>query len=116
MNTEEFQNLVLEKFSSMEKYFDKFQNPLDNLESRFDILQSQTKENTDCLKALIYSTEFIKAEYDKIIIDTAKIQGDISCIQENMSYLTKDLSTMEVVTANNYSDFSRLKSFRHIGT
>lgn len=42
-------------------------NRLDNLESQLGNLESQTKENTDFIKALMHQTEEIKAQFDGLL-------------------------------------------------
>ena len=100
------ENKILKAIENLDK---KFENKFDNLdkkfEKKFDTLESQVKENTQILKALQYSAEVNKAEHEQIITNITKIQGDISGLR-------KDLSTMEVVTANNYADLAKLKAVR----
>jgi len=84
MNNKEFQNIVLEELK---------------------ILKSQTSENTQILKALQHSAEVNKAEHDKMMLSIARIEGDVSTVK-------KDLSTIELVTANNYADLAKLKAVK----
>ena len=97
------------RFDNLEARFDKFEAQVnkrfDSVEKRLDILESQTKENTDILKALMHSAEVNKAEHDKMMIDIAHVQGDVAAVK-------KDLSTLELVTANNYADLARLKAVK----
>lgn len=85
---------ILEILKRLEFRFDK---GLGRLESKIDNLQSKVDEHTLILKALEHSVEVNKAEHDKMSNDMAKIQGDISEIK-------KDLSQLELVTANNWAD------------
>lgn len=122
MNNEEFQKTVLEKLSSLEKDIKDFKDlktdvksiktevkglnqRFDSLENRVGLLGSQTGENTQMLKALIHSSEVHKAELDNITLSVARIEGDVSAIK-------KDLSMVETITANNYSDIVKLKAIR----
>ena len=68
-------------------------------------LKVQVTENTQILKALEHSSEVNKAEHDKIINDVAKVQGDVTGIK-------KDLSRVEVATANNWVDIATLKAVK----
>ncbi|HSA05960.1 MAG TPA: hypothetical protein P5556_02140 [Candidatus Gastranaerophilales bacterium] len=91
------------RFDNLEHRFDKLEKRFDNLEQRFDLLEIQTKENTEMLRALVHSAEVNKAEHDQINITLAKMEG-------NQEALTKDLRTVEAVTANNYSFIVNLKT------
>jgi hypothetical protein len=68
-------------------------------------LESKIDEHTQILRALEHSAEVNKAEHDKMANDIAKIQGDVTGIR-------KDLSQVELVTANNWADIARLKSVK----
>ncbi|HUS89876.1 MAG TPA: hypothetical protein VMW91_11055 [Desulfosporosinus sp.] len=72
---------------------------------KFDTLSSQVQENTQILKALEHLAQVNKAEHDKMTLDLAEISGEVKSIQ-------KDLSTVELVTANNWSDIVKLKSVK----
>lgn len=91
MTNEEFQKIVLEKFSSVE----------DKLSS----IESQIKENTQILRALEHSAEVNKAEYDKIANDIAYIKGDISGLR-------KDIANVEIITSSNWNDIAKLKAIK----
>lgn len=49
--------------------------------------------------------EVNKAEHDNMIVDIAEIKGDVKSIK-------KDLSQVEMVTANNWADIARLKAIK----
>ena len=97
-----FDNLE-NKFDNLENRFDNLENRFDNLENRFDNLESQTKENTEMLKSLLHSAEVNRAEHDKMMIGIAHLEGEVTSIK-------RDLSTVEVVTANNYAELAKLKT------
>lgn len=82
-----------------------FGKRLDKLENKVDIIQIQTKENTDILQALMHSAEVNRADHDKMMVDIAHLQGDVTSIK-------KDLSTVELITANNYADIVKLKAVK----
>lgn len=66
-------------------------------------LETKIDEHTQILRALEHSSEVNKAEHDKMSNDIAKIQGDITGIK-------KDLSQVEIVTANNWAYIAKLKA------
>ncbi len=84
MENQEFQKTVLEELK---------------------ILKGQTDENTQMLKALIHASEVHKAGMDKLTIDVAHVKGDTTSIK-------KDLTTVERVTASNYTDIIELKALK----
>ena len=69
------------------------------------ILKNQMDENTQMLKALIHASEVHKADIDKLTFDVAHVQGNIVALR-------KDLTTVERVTASNYTDIIELKSIK----
>jgi hypothetical protein len=68
-------------------------------------LETKLDEHTLILRALEHSAQVNKAEHDKMSNDIAKIQGDVAGIR-------KDLSQVELVTANNWADIVRLKAVK----
>jgi len=66
-------------------------------------LETKIDEHTLILIALEHSAQVNKAEHDKMSNDLAKIQGDVAGIK-------KDLSQVELVTANNWADIVKLKA------
>jgi len=116
------ENKILKAIEALDKKFDtkidaldkKFDKKIDDLDKKFDkrfnTIESQTKENTQILQALMHSTEVKNAEHEQIMTRMEKMQGDITRIKTDVSILKKDLSTMEVVTANNYADLAKLKA------
>ena len=80
-------------------------NKLDSLESKVGSLDIQVKENTQILKALEHSAEINKSEHDSMKNDIIHIKGTVEAIK-------KDLSQVEMVTANNWADIARLKAVK----
>jgi len=77
----------------------------DSLSEKVDSQGTQLKENTQILKALEHLAEINKAEHDKMFFNMAEMSGEI----KNMR---KDLSTVEIMTANNWGDIAKLKSVK----
>ena len=76
------------------------------------LLRNQTKENTQILQALQHSAEVNKAEHDQMMIKLSKVEGSVEHVKIDVTGLRKDLSTMEIVTANNYADIAKLKAVK----
>lgn len=81
----------------------RLESKVDNIESKVNNLETKIDEHTLILRALEHSAQVNKAEHDKMSNDIAKIQGDVAGIR-------KDLSQVELVTANNWADIVRLKA------
>lgn len=68
-------------------------------------LKISQQEDHQILKNLEHNSNVNKAEHDKMMNDIAYIKGDLSSLR-------KDLSTVEIVTANNYADIAKLKAVK----
>lgn len=78
---------------------------MQDMKSEMKGMKSQLEENTQILRALEHNTEVNKAEHDNMTHDIAEILGEVKSLR-------KDLSTVEIVTANNYADIARLKAVK----
>lgn len=78
---------------------------VNTLSDKVDSLENQVSENTQILKALEHLAQINKAEHDRMTFDLAEISSEVKSIR-------KDLSTVELVTANNWSDIVKLKSIK----
>jgi TolA-binding protein len=103
---------ILEILKSMQSDIKSMQGDLKNTQSDIKTMQGDIKdikirqeETYQVVKALEHSAEINKAEHDRIITDTAHIKGNIEAIR-------KDVSTVEIVTANNYADIAKLKAVK----
>lgn len=92
---------ILQMLEEMKLKIDK----IDTIEQKIDAMGLQMDENTQLIRALKDSAEINKAEHDKMMIDIAKIQGDIQSIK-------KDISKLEVVIGANCVDISYLKAIK----
>lgn len=77
----------------------------ERLESDINELKTQVTENTQILKSLEHSAEINKAEHDRM-------QNDIAHINGNIEVIKRDLSQVEIVTANNWADIAKLKAVK----
>lgn len=78
------------------------------LKEHTQILGEHTKilgEHTQLLRALEHSSQVNKAEHDNMSLDIAEIKGEVKAIR-------KDLSAVEVITANNWSDLAKIKAVK----
>ena len=72
---------------------------------KVDIQGTQIKENTQILKVLEHLAQVNKAEPDKMSFNIAEISGEITAMR-------KGLLNVELITASNWSDITRLKSLK----
>lgn len=94
-----------DRFDTIDKKFDSMDKKIDSMGKRIDLIQEQVAENTHLLKALEENVKVTRAEQEKISYKVSEIEGDIKSIK-------KDLGTVELVTANNWSDIVRLKAIK----
>lgn len=90
---------------SIEGINGKIDKSTEGLKQKFETLSSQVHENTQILKALEHLAQVNKAEHDKMTVDIAEISGEVKSIR-------KSLSTVELVTADNWSDIVKLKALK----
>ena len=91
--------------TKFDKGLDRLETKFDNLETKVNGIETKLDEHTLILRALEHSAQVNKAEHDKMLNDIAKIQGDVAGIK-------KDLSQVELVTANNWADIVKLKAVK----
>lgn len=75
------------------------------METRLESMESQINENTQLLKALEHKVDVIKVEQENMKHDIAHIKG-------NFEVIKKDITNIEVMTANNWTDIEKLKAVK----
>lgn len=78
---------------------------LDPVKEDIKGIKSTLDEHSQILRALEHSAEVNKADYNKIAHDIANIKG----AQEG---LRKDLNNVELITASNWAEITRLKAIK----
>jgi peptidoglycan hydrolase CwlO-like protein len=81
------------------------QTDIKHMKTDIKDLKTRQEETYQIFKALEHSAEINKAEHDKMTNDIAYIKGTMESIK-------KDVSTVEIVTANNYADIAKLKAVK----
>ena len=94
---------ILQILKTMEKDISSIKGEMTSMKSDITSMKSTLNEHTEILRALQHSAEVNKAEHDKMSNDIAHIKGDVETIK-------KELRQVEMVTANNWSDITKLKS------
>ncbi|MGL5715063.1 MAG: hypothetical protein ACRCX2_18750 [Paraclostridium sp.] len=77
----------------------------ERMESKLDTMESKLNETHEIVKALEHKAEVNKAEHDKMGNDIAHIKGDVESLR-------KDMTSVEVITANNWADIAKLKAVK----
>lgn len=72
---------------------------------KFQTLQSQLDEHTQILKALEEASKVHKAGMDNLTHQVAEVRGEITEVR-------KDLSRIEIATAENWTDIAKLKAVK----
>ena len=107
------ENKILKAIEALDNKFEKELKFLrTETKEELKLLRNQTKENTQILQALQHSAEVNKAEHDQMMIKLSKVEGSVEHVKIDVTGLRKDLSTMEIVTANNYADIAKLKAVK----
>jgi chromosome segregation ATPase len=78
---------------------------LQPIKSQVASLVSQVGENTLILKAIEHKVNVLSAEQENLKHEVSEIMGEVKAIR-------KDLSQVEMVTANNWADIARLKAVK----
>lgn len=84
---------------------EEMKSQLDENTQAVEGMKSQQDENTQILKALIHLAEVNKAEHDNMTHEIAEVLSEVKSLR-------RDLSTVEIITANNYADIARLKAVK----
>ena len=93
------------RLDGIDKRLDKVEQRLDKVEQRLDGVEQRQDEMYTILRGMEEKFETNKAEHDRMSVDIAEIKGDVKTIR-------KDLSQVEMVTANNWADIAKLKAIK----
>lgn len=81
------------------------ENMSNDMNTKFDGLSAQIKENTGMLKGLEENAKVTRAEIEKIANDVVYMNG-------NVEALRKDVYNVEIITSSNWADITKLKAVR----
>lgn len=79
-----------------------------NMKSMQDDVKSikmAQEEHTQILTALDHKTDVISAEQENLKHEVSEIKGEVKSIR-------KDMSSVEIITANNWADIAKLKAVK----
>ncbi|WP_253201617.1 hypothetical protein [Clostridium sp. DSM 17811] len=66
-------------------------------------IKTTQEEHTQILRALEHKTDVISAEQENLKHEVFEIKGEVKSIR-------KDMSSVEIITANNWADIAKLKA------
>lgn len=75
------------------------------LDKKLEPIKTQLDENTQILKSLTKASETHKADVDNLTHQIAELNGE-------MKEARKDLSRIEIATAENWTDIAKLKAVK----
>ena len=85
---------------------------LKNMDTRLSAIERGQKEIRDEVKELKLGQEIIEKKLDGVVKQTADLVEFRSEILNKVDGIREDLSTVELVTANNYKDIAKLKAVK----
>ena len=85
---------------------------LKNMDTRLSAIERGQKEIRDEVKELKLGQEIIEKKLDWVVEQTADLVEFRSEILNKVDGIREDLSTVELVTANNYKDIAKLKAVK----
>lgn len=85
---------------------------LKNMDTRLSAIERGQKEIRDEVKELKLGQEIIEKKLDGVVKQTADLVEFRCEILNKVDGIREDLSTVELVTANNYKDIAKLKAVK----
>lgn len=94
-----------EELGSVKVELGSVKEELGSVKEELKSVKSQQQEDHQILKNLEHNSNVNRAEHDNMANGIAYIKGELQALR-------KDLSTVEIVTANNYADIAKLKAVK----
>jgi len=83
----------------------EMQNNMKSMQGDIKSIKTTQEEHTQILRALEHKSEVISAEQENLKHEAFEIKGEVKSMR-------KDMSSVEIITANNWSDIAKLKSIK----
>ena len=96
---------ILDLLKQINKKLDSHTEKLDSHTQKLDEHTLRLDEHTQILRALEHKTNVICAEQENLKHEVAEIKGEVKGIR-------KDMSSVELITAKNWSDITMLKAVK----
>ena len=81
------------------------QSDMKSMQGDIKSIKTTQDEHTEILRALEHKTDVISAEQENLKHEVAEIKGEVKSIR-------KDMSSVEIITANNWADIAKLKAVK----
>lgn len=81
------------------------QGDMKSMQGDIKSIKTTQEEHTQILGALEHKTDVIAAQQENLKHEVAEIKGDVKSMK-------KDMSSVEIITANNWSDIAKLKAIK----
>ncbi|MBU3159047.1 hypothetical protein KPL37_04650 [Clostridium frigoris] len=81
----------------------EMQSDMKSMQGDIKSIKTTQEEHTQILRALEHKTDVISAEQENLKHEVFEIKGEVKSMR-------KDLSSVEIITANNWSDIAKLKA------
>lgn len=78
---------------------------LKDMQGDLKSIKTTQNEHTQILRALEHKTDVLSAEQENMKHEIAEIKGEVKSIR-------KDMSSVELITANNWADIAKLKAVK----
>lgn len=96
---------ILQILKELQSDMSSMKNDLSSMKSDMLSMKSTLDEHSEILRALEHKTDVISAEQENLKHTVAEVMGEVKSIR-------KDLSNLELITANNWSDIVKLKAVK----
>lgn len=96
---------ILEILKTMQSDMKTIQSDMNTMQTDMKSFKTTQEENTQILRALEHKTNVICAEQENLKHEVAEIKGEVKGIR-------KDMSSVELITAKNWSDITMLKAVK----
>ncbi|MDV3427365.1 MAG: hypothetical protein LIR50_09850 [Bacillota bacterium] len=91
--------------SSMKSDITSMKSDITSMKSDMSSMKSTLDEHSEILRALEHKTDVLSAEQENLKHTVFEVMGEVKSIR-------KDLSSLELITANNWSDIVKLKAVK----
>lgn len=96
---------ILQILKELKSDMTSVKSDMTSMKSDITSMKSALDEHSEILRALEHKTDVISAEQENLKHTVAEVMGEVKSIR-------KDLSNLELITANNWSDIVKLKAVK----
>ena len=96
---------ILDILKAMQGDMNSMQGDMKSMQGDIKSIKTTQQEHTQILSALEHKTDVISAQQENLKHEVAEIKGEVKSIR-------KDMSSVEIITANNWADIAKLKAIK----